>query len=217
MAKRPADGATDGGRNHKKIKEEHNYIPGYVPFTISTRLPPLPPITNPAYQTAPFKHKSTVPSSHLTPAEPEVTYERLEFLGDAYIEVIASRLLFARFGYLSVGRQSQLRELVVKNETLAEYSRLYGLDKRVSVEGMEWMIGGGKLKGNKGFNKVLGDVFEAYVAAVVLSDPEHGFAVAEKWLTSLWALKLEDAVSCGDVLGRSRQRISDLCIVQHTC
>jgi ribonuclease III len=50
-----------------------------------------------------------------------------------------------------------------------------------------------KAKGNKGFNKVLGDVFEAYVAAVIKSDPENGFATAEKWLTTLWMPKLDEA------------------------
>lgn len=56
------------------------------------------------------------------------------------------------------------------------------------------MLGDAKAKGNKGFNKVLGDVFEAYVAAIVKSDLENGFAIVEKWLTALWAPKLEEAV-----------------------
>jgi ribonuclease III len=51
-----------------------------------------------------------------------------------------------------------------------------------------------KLKGNKGFNKVLGDIFEAYVAAVVESEGDEGFAIVEKWLTALWAPKLEEMV-----------------------
>ena len=124
-----------------------------------------------------------------------MTYERLEFLGDAYIELIASRLIFERYGtLLPVGQQSQLRELLVKNETLAEYSRAYGFDTRIEIQTLEKIVEEGKLKGNKGFNKVLGDVFEAYLAAVILSDVEDGFAIAEKWLTALWAPKLLDAM-----------------------
>lgn len=207
---------TDGEQayTHKKPKEHHHAVqpathlpqtssspppapvvrvPAYTPFTTSTRLPLLPPILTPSLQAAPFKHKSTTSYSRTTSSTPDPTYERLEFLGDAYIELIASRLIYARFGHLPAGRQSQLRELVVKNETLAEYSRAYGFDKRVEVSSMEQMVNEAKQKGNKGFNKVLGDVFEAYVAAVILSDEEHGFATAEKWLTGLWARKLEDA------------------------
>ena len=59
---------------------------------------------------------------------------------------------------------------------------------------MQAMLDSTKHAGNKGFNKVLGDVFEAYVAALITADPEHGFAIAEKWLTALWAPKLEESI-----------------------
>lgn len=35
-----------------------------------------------------------------------------------------------------------------------------------------------------------GDVFEAYVAAVILSNPLHGFDMVEKWLRELWSPRL---------------------------
>ena len=38
--------------------------------------------------------------------------------------------------------------------------------------------------------KTMGDIFEAFVAAVIISDPEQGFQVAEAWLTALWQSKL---------------------------
>lgn len=38
-----------------------------------------------------------------------------------------------------------------------------------------------------GWEKVEADVFEAYVAAVILADPAHGFETVEKWLTGCWA------------------------------
>lgn len=94
---------------------------------------------------------------------------------------------------------SQLRELLVKNETLAGYARMYGFEERLEVSDKESMLAGVKGKdsekerGNKGMNKVLGDVFEAYLAAVVLADAEEGFSVAEKWMTALWASKLVEA------------------------
>ena len=79
----------------------------------------------------------------------------------------------------------------MKNETLADFSCLYGFHEKVKVDDIEGMAHSNK--GNKGFNKILGDVFEAYVAAVVVSDVEEGFAIAEKWLTRLWVPKLEEA------------------------
>lgn len=167
-------------------------IPHYTPFTVPTGLPSLPDVNDTALASAPFRHKST--ANYNRSSNPnDVTYEKLEFLGDAYLELLASRLLYSRFPHLLAGQQSQLRELLVKNETLAEYARAYGFDKKVQVGDMERMMQDTKDRGNKGFNKVLGDVFEAYVASVVLSDPEDGFAVAEKWMTALWAPKLLDA------------------------
>jgi ribonuclease-3 len=166
-------------------------VPAYTPFRVAQNFPPLPPIKDSTLTKAPFTHRSTLSSYNRgTQTTPDITYERLEFLGDAYIELIASRLIFSHFGNLTAGHQSQLRELLVKNETLAQYSRAYGFENKVEAGDMNYMHESSRQKGNKGFNKVLGDVFEAYVAAVIISDPEHGFAVAEKWLTTLWQPKL---------------------------
>jgi ribonuclease-3 len=166
-------------------------VPGYTPFTIPPSVPPLPEITSPALKDVPFKHKSMHSYDRVSTAL-DVSYERLEFLGDAYLELFASRLIFHHLPSLPVGSQSQVREVLVRNETLSEYARLYGFERKVQVADLQQMLesGSGGGKGNKGLNKILGDVFEAYIAALVLSDPDEGFATAEKWLTALWAPKL---------------------------
>lgn len=41
-------------------------------------------------------------------------------------------------------------------------------------------------KAEKSWNKILGDIFEAYVAAVVLDAGDHGFERAEQWMRELW-------------------------------
>lgn len=171
-------------------------IPSYVAFTVpkasdgSTVLPALPPIKDPSLTAAPFTHRSSLSYNRGPQTTQDLTYERLEILGDAYLELVASRLLFSRYSHLAAGQQSQLRELLVKNETLAEFSKRYGFELRVKADDLQGMRESAKDKGNKGLNKVLADVFEAYVAAVVLSDAEEGFAVVEAWLTALWAPKL---------------------------
>ncbi|KAL8872633.1 MAG: hypothetical protein Q9174_001773 [Haloplaca sp. 1 TL-2023] len=40
----------------------------------------------------------------------------------------------------------------------------------------------------------MGDMFEAYVAAVITSDPENGYEVAETWLRELWEPLLSSRV-----------------------
>ena len=184
---------TDAISQLPPVDSKSGPIPAYSAFTVSAVLPSLPPIDSDTFSTVLWTHKSKTTYNRTASSKPDITYEKLEFIGDAYIELIASRLIFERFMHLPAGQMSQLRELLVKNETLAEYSRAYGFEEKVQAGNMDILNEQSKYKGNKGFNKVLGDVFEAYVAAVVLSDVEDGFAVAEKWLTALWAPKLVEA------------------------
>ncbi|KAL4903550.1 hypothetical protein BDW74DRAFT_41741 [Aspergillus multicolor] len=139
-------------------------------------LPPLPPIPDEQLERAVLTHPGVS-------KDPKTTYDRLEILGDAYIELFSTKLIWNRFQHMPSGRMSQIRELLVKNETLAEYATRYGIDSRASVppefsnQPKRWI-------------KTRGDIFEAYVAAVILSHP-HGYAVAESWLSELWLPKLE--------------------------
>jgi ribonuclease-3 len=148
-------------------------------------MPPLPPITEPHLQAAVFTHSSSNDSKTLNVRgyrADEINYEKLEFLGDAYIEVIASRLLYSRFPDMEPSQQSRLRENLVKNETLGQFSAAYGLGDRLKH--------GAHVRESKSWTKILADVFEAYVAAIILSDPESGYSTAESWLAELWAAKL---------------------------
>ncbi|KAI9782229.1 MAG: hypothetical protein M1839_005343 [Geoglossum umbratile] len=150
--------------------------------------PPIRPISNLTLQSQVFTHSAcldaTQSNSHNAA---NLSYERLEFIGDAYVECIASRIVYARFPYFSPGKLSQTRESLVKNETLAGYAVYYGFDRRLEIPRRvrEAMT-------PKSWTKTLGDVFEAYVAAIVLSSPETGFSEAEAWLSSLWEEKLAE-------------------------
>jgi ribonuclease III len=137
-------------------------------------IPDLPPIS-PENEILVFTHQSAIEGDTTTDTK---SYERLEFLGDAYIEVIASRLLWNQFPDLPTGRLSRIRETLVKNETLAQFSVMYGFVDRLKFSGSSSNTPGW-------WTKVKGDIFEAYVAAVILSDPK-GFEMAEDWLTKLW-------------------------------
>ncbi|KAL8641697.1 MAG: hypothetical protein Q9228_001528 [Teloschistes exilis] len=146
--------------------------------------PKLPPILDPKIAEVPFRHQGTVTSSSMAGDCSNISYERLEFLGDAYVELIASRILFPRFPDFSPGKLSQTRQLMACNETLAEFSLRYGFDRRARLpSALKRKMDGVE---DRGWTKVMGDIFEAYVAAVVISDPKNGFATVEKWLDELW-------------------------------
>lgn len=135
-------------------------------------LPPLPPVSDPSLESAVFTHPGVGNNN-------EANYDRLEILGDAYIELMATKLVWHKFQELSSGRISQIRESLVKNETLSEFATRYGLDARASVPR-------DYLSQPKRWTKTKGDIFEAYVAAVILSNPRNGYKIAENWLTALW-------------------------------
>ena len=73
----------------------------------SKGLPMLPPITDLRLLSAPFTHTSTLPH-YIAPTSTN-TYEPLEFLGDAYLEIIATRLIFDRYQQHNVGGGIQSR------------------------------------------------------------------------------------------------------------
>lgn len=168
-------------------KPNHHFGQYYESF------PELPPIKYLKIAEAPFTHQGTLSASNSSRESLSMNYERLEFLGDAYIELIASRLILPRFPDFSPGKLSQTRQLMACNETLADFSLRYGFDKRARLPPeLKRRKGASE---DRGWTKAMGDIFEAYVAAVIISDPENGFATAEKWLTELWEPLLSSQVN----------------------
>ena len=158
-----ANGQNNGVSRHAKITVE-----------LPNPLPTLPPVT-PQYEDSAFTHVSRA-------IKGKKSYERLEFIGDAEIELAASHLIHSRYPDIEPGRMSSIREMMVKNETLAEYSLAYGFDKRISIEP------GARPTNRVHQLKLHGDVFEAYVAAVVFSAPDliKGRQLLQNWLIELW-------------------------------
>ena len=89
-------------------------------------------------------------------------YQRLEFLGDAVLELAVSRYLYAKLPKGSEGRMTRIRAALVREETLAEAARRLELGRliRLSV--------GEERSGGREKNSILSDVMEAVIAAVYL-------------------------------------------------
>lgn len=88
--------------------------------------------------------------------------ERLEFLGDALLNLIISEHLFEQYPKASEGELSRLRATLVKGETLAELAR----DLRLGA----WLrMGIGELRsGGQHRESILSDALEAVIGAVYL-------------------------------------------------
>lgn len=126
-----------------------------------------------------------------------LNYERLEWIGDSHLYSIATALVYHTFPTLVPGRMAQIREILVRNATLAEYAVHYGLDKRAKLPaefGAGGRSGGGTKATASAALKVKGDLFEAYVGAAILSDPENGLSRVANWLKALWSTTISSQI-----------------------
>lgn len=171
---------------------------------ITASTPPLPPILSPRIAQAAKTHKGVLKHGET------LSYERLEWLGDAYVEQAATILIFNTFSGLTEGECSQLRELCVKNETLSGFSKRYGL-ARDAVLPREFHPEGGQEAGGdkKAARKLHGDLLEAHVGAVVLANPMGGFAQVLAWLKALWAPLLSKYIHAEENRQRRLQAASE--------
>ena len=85
------------------------------------------------------------------------SYERLEFLGDAVLEVIISDFLY-NDEHLEEGTMTKMRASYVCEAACATYARDLGLDKEI-------LLGSGEASAN---TTIIADVFEAFIGAMYL-------------------------------------------------
>lgn len=89
------------------------------------------------------------------------SYERLEYLGDAVLELVMSTYLFKNTTYPE-GRMTKLRASYVCENALYEYSLKLGLNEYIRLGHGESENGGRMRKA------IVADTFEAFIAAMYL-------------------------------------------------
>lgn len=107
--------------------------------------------------------------------------ERLEFLGDAVIGLIASRLLYERFPDEDEGFLTARRASLVNRDALAALALRVGLDRYLLLGRGEADAGGAARP------SVLAAAFEAVAGAIFLSE---GLDTTRSWLRRLFAEEL---------------------------
>ena len=88
-------------------------------------------------------------------------YQRLEFLGDAVLELAVSRHLFEH-QQLSEGKLTRIRAALVREESLCEAGKALGIPPFIKLS-----VGESK-NGGRDKPSIISDVFEAIVSAVYL-------------------------------------------------
>ena len=104
--------------------------------------------------------EATTHSSYANEHKPTPSNERLEFLGDAVLELTVSRYLYHAYPQYSEGDLTKLRQQLVCEETLAELAGDISLGDYLAV-GKGEEAAGARLRPS-----ILADALEALIAAV---------------------------------------------------
>ncbi|MCR5665327.1 MAG: ribonuclease III [Eubacterium sp.] len=99
--------------------------------------------------------------------------ERLEFLGDAVLELVSSEFLYENYPKYPEGKLTKLRASLVCEPTLADVANEMELGAYISLGKGEDATGGRKRK------SVLSDALEALIGAIYL---DGGFANAKEFI-----------------------------------
>lgn len=99
--------------------------------------------------------------------------ERLEFLGDAVLELIISTELYLKYPQKTEGRLTSIRSALVRTESLAEESRILDVGKHILMSKGERDSGGT----DKDF--ILANTYEALLGAIYL---DRGLKECEKFV-----------------------------------
>lgn len=99
--------------------------------------------------------------------------ERLEFLGDAVLDLIVTEYLYQKFPKKREGELTQIKSLLVSKVVLAERSNDFGLGEFLLLSKEETKAGGRKR------TSIIGDAFEALLGAIYL---DGGLEVAREFV-----------------------------------
>src|SRR5271156_5130379 len=96
------------------------------PMTLPDPLPLLPEIPDEDILRQVFAHATSLTYSAKDSFQPQ-SNERLEFLGDSYLNFCITNILFTEFPNLSPGELTALRAGLVSNTNLNVWARAYDL------------------------------------------------------------------------------------------
>lgn len=110
-------------------------------------------------------------------------YERLEFLGDAVLELLSSQFFFERFPDMSEGQMTRLRSSMVCEPALAFCARDLSLNKYILLGKGEEATGGRER------DSIISDVMEAVLGAIYL---DGGLTAADRFVKTFILSDLEN-------------------------
>lgn len=110
--------------------------------------------------------------------------DRLEFLGDSVLRILATEFLFQSYPHLSVGELTAVRSDLISDAHLAELADLHGLERYLEV-------GSSSQNDLAGRERRLADAFEAVLGSLYLSWGMHTLARLHPWLDPYFRQRVE--------------------------
>lgn len=115
--------------------------------------------------------------------------EKVEFLGDAVLELISSEYIFKTYSKLTEGEMTKARAYAVCEESLAEVANRYGFSDFLLVGKCETKVEG------RFRNSILADSVEAVIGAIYL---DSGFESARNFILPNILGRLEEFITGGN-------------------
>lgn len=109
--------------------------------------------------------------------------ERLEFLGDAVLQLVVTHYLFAAYPRLTEGKLAKVRAAVVSKPALGEVARRVGLGEHIQLTSSEERTGGREKE------SILADALEAVIGAVYL---DSGLEAARELVFRLFGDSIDE-------------------------
>jgi len=145
-----------------------------------------------------FVHKSYV-NEHAE--EGKDHNERLEFLGDAVLELVSTKHLFKNYPNQTEGEMTSFRSALVKGNHLALISRELGLGEFL------FLSNGEEHSGGREKNYILANTLEAVIGAIYL---DHGYASADNFIKKHILTKLDEIIEKGLHVD-AKSRFQEIC------
>lgn len=150
-----------------------------------TDLKPLLALLNITFNDEKLLHQALVHRSSLNEYKNSfsVSNERLEFLGDAVLELWTSQILYQKFPEFDEGQMTNLRSLIVRTENLADIAL------RLKIGDYIYLSRGEGGHGGRLNISILADTLEAIIGAIYI---DGGQASADIFLNHILKNSIDD-------------------------
>ncbi len=136
-----------------------------------------------------FIHSSYTRENNL---DISLSYEKLEFYGDAVLKLVVSKILYDNFPEFAEGKLTKARAEIVSDKNIFEYAKQLGFCDLIILGKNEKKQGGAKKE------SIIACAFEAFLGALFIEHKENGFEKAKEFIENNFLndiLKIEEKMN----------------------